>query len=227
MKVLAIDVGLVNCSYCLLEAHGEEALVPVLARAHELLDAGGLELQQLDSVKLGANKHAAAAATFDNLLTFLRGHAADFAEVDVVAIETQMSARMKAIAAAFYVAARCLFPRAAVLFQSASAKLNFADLAAYSDVAASATYAQRKKTAVCVARTLLTARVPPELRQAFLKAKKKDDLADALLHALAALCATPASPEAKARAKAKARAEAKAKAKAKAAPHSWMVGANT
>lgn len=221
MKVLAVDVGLVNCSYCVLEARGEEALVPVLARVHERFDAGGLELQQLDTVKLGANKHAAAAATFDNVLAFLRGHAADFAEVDAVAIETQMSARMKAIAAAFYIAARCLFPRAAVLFQSASAKLNFADLAAYSDgVAASATYAQRKKTAVCVARKLLTARVPPELRQAFLKAKKKDDLSDALLHALAALCTArgaPAAPQAKAR----------TKAKAKAAPHSSMVGAST
>jgi hypothetical protein len=197
MKVLAVDVGLVNCSYCVVDASC--ACLPVLERLHELFDAGSLDVAHLDSVKLGANKNAAAAATFDNVISFLQAHAASFSEVDAVVIETQMSARMKAIAAAFYTAARCLFPQAAVLFQSATAKLNFADIAAYCEGAASGTYAQRKKTSVAVAKKLLAAKVRPEVRQTFLKAKKKDDLSDALLHALAALCAHGKPPKAKAK----------------------------
>ena len=198
MKVLAIDVGLVNCSYCVVRTSCD--CLPVLERLHELFDTGDLDIHMLDSVKLGANKHAAAAATFDNVISFLQTHAMSFAEVDAVVIETQMSARMKAIAAAFYTAARCLLPQAKVLFQSATAKLTFADLAAYCEGAASATYAQRKKTSVAVAKKLLVAAVRPEIKQTFLKAKKKDDLSDALLHALAALCTHSKAPKAKRRA---------------------------
>jgi hypothetical protein len=187
MKVLAIDVGLVNCSCCVAEACCE--CLPVLGQLHELVDAGTLGIECLESVKLGTNKNATAASIFDNVIAFLQARTASFAEVDAIVIETQMSARMKAIAAAFYTAARCLFPRAAVLFQSATAKLNFADLVAYCEGAASATYAQRKKTSVAIAKKLLAANVRPEIKQTFSAAKKKDDLSDALLHALAALCA--------------------------------------
>jgi hypothetical protein len=187
MKVLAVDVGLVNCSCCVAEASCE--CLPVLGRLHELVDAGTLDIERLESVKLGANRNATAASIFDNVIAFLQARTARFAEVNAIVIETQMSARMKAIAAAFYTAARCLFPRAAVLFQSATAKLNFADLAAYCEGAASATYAQRKKTSVAIAKKLLAANVRPEIKQTFSAATKKDDLSDALLHALAALCA--------------------------------------
>jgi hypothetical protein len=201
-KVLAVDVGLVNCSFCLLEA--TVSCVPVLQTLHDHLETNGITIEDLDLIKLGANKHAAAAATFDNVILFLQSHADAFASVDVIVIETQMTARMKAIAAAFYTTARCLFPQAKVLFQSATAKLNFSDLTAYAESAIStSTYAQRKKASVSVAKKLTSTNIRPEIKQAFLKAKKKDDLSDALLHALAALCthAKAARPKAKSRAR--------------------------
>jgi len=201
-KVLAIDVGLVNCSFCVLES--KASCVPVLQSLHDQLESKCISIEHLDLIKLGVNKHAAAAAVFENVILFLQSHTAAFSPVDVIVIETQMTARMKAIAAAFYTTARCLFPEAKVFFQSATAKLNFADLAAYADAAvATSTYAQRKKASVTVAKRLTSANIRPDIRQAFLKAKKKDDLSDALLHALAALCthSKVVRPKAKSRAR--------------------------
>jgi len=202
MKVLAVDVGIINCSCCVLDSTGE--CVPILQRLHNQLSDSSLRIELLELFKLGANKNAGAASTFDNVVLFLQSHKDDFDTADFVVIETQMTARMKAIAASFYTAARCLFPNAKVLFQSASAKLNFADLAAYSEIpVATATYAQRKKAAVVIAKKLTSADIAPDIRQTFLKAKKKDDLSDALLHALAALCthSKATRPKAKGRAR--------------------------
>jgi hypothetical protein len=200
MKVLAIDVGLVNCSYCVLETSA--SCTPALHALHAQIASGAVSVERLELVKLGANKHAGAAATYDHILSFLRARLLMLTSITLIVIETQMTARMKAIAAAFYVATKCLCPHAAVLFQSASAKLNFADLANYCEAPAPlGTYAQRKRTAVLAAKKLMTACSHPDLQQAFLKAKKKDDLADALLHALAALCAhsRSAAPKAQGR----------------------------
>ena len=79
-----------------------------------------------------------------------------------------------------------------------------ADLSAYAEAPVSiSTYTQRKKAAVVVAKKLTSADIRPAIRQTFLKAKKKDDLSDALLHALAALCTHTkvARPKAKGRAR--------------------------
>lgn len=201
-KVLAVDVGLVNCSFCLLES--TVSCIPVLQSLHDQLEKKDITIEDLDLVKLGANKNATAAATFENVILFLQAHKDAFSLVDVIVIETQMTAKMKAIAAAFYATARCLFPQAKVLFQSATAKLNFADLSAYAEAPVSiSTYTQRKKAAVVVAKKLTSADIRPTIRQTFLKAKKKDDLSDALLHALAALCTHTkvARPKAKGRAR--------------------------
>jgi hypothetical protein len=83
----------------------------------------------------------------------------------------------------------CSVGAAKVAFQSASAKLNFGDLAAFlqQPSAPLASYAQRKKLAVTVTRRL-AAHYPAALRAAFLAAKKKNDFSDALQHALAGLC---------------------------------------
>jgi len=220
MKVLAIDVGIVNCSYCI--ASSSLHCLPVLQGLHDQLSNNGISLVKLDLVSLAANKKSPAASNYDNVVTFMLSHAEDFRTTDMVVIETQMTAKMKAIAAAFYTATKCLFPQATVLFQSASAKLNFADLSLYSETpAATTTYAQRKKVAVVVTKKLLSANVPLEIRQTFARAKKKDDLSDALLHALAALC-IHTKP-----AKAKAKAKATAKAKPHAAHSTEHCGAST
>ena len=108
-KVLAVDVGIINCSFCLLEA--TVSCIPVLQSLHDQLENKDVTIEALDLVKLGANKNAAAAATFDNVVLFLQAHKDAFSLVDVIVIETQMTAKMKAIAAAFYATARCLFPR--------------------------------------------------------------------------------------------------------------------
>jgi hypothetical protein len=119
---------------------------------------------------------------------------------------------MKSLSACFYASLRCLFPKARVLFQSASLKLNFADVASFLEQQPScplATYAQRKKTAVSITKKLVSGPLPPRLAVIFAKSKKKDDLSDALLHALAGLCvhSQHRCPKAKAKPKAKSRAQ--------------------
>jgi hypothetical protein len=191
MKVLSIDVGLVNCSYCLLESSRRD-LSASLSCLHQGLCEGSILLQELRLVSFG--KKATSFHTLcENVVQFVVGQQALMETVDLCVIEMQMTAKMKAISSALYAALRCLRPSCSVVFQSASAKLSFPDLCSFSevsgDMALGGSYSQRKRLAVVLARKLLQApAIGEDYKQLFLSSKKKDDLSDALLHALAALC---------------------------------------
>ena len=191
MKVLSIDVGLVNCSYCLLESSRRD-LSASLSCLHQGLCEGSILLQELRLVSFG--KKATSFHTLcENVVQFVVGQQALLETVDLCVIEMQMTAKMKAISSALYAALRCLRPSCSVVFQSASAKLSFPDLCSFSevsgDMALGGSYSQRKRLAVVLARKLLQApAIDEEHTQLFFSSKKKDDLSDALLHALAALC---------------------------------------
>lgn len=202
MRIAAVDVGIINCGYCVLSAAASEVPAPALSDLETRLADGRVLVEDWRVVQLGSSKSASTTSTFEKLLDFLREQQAQLLETDVLVVEQQMTARMKALSACFYGAVRILSPRTKVVFQSASAKLNFGDLAAFLEQPAVplATYAQRKKAAVAAAKRLAM-RCPSAPRAAFLAAKKKDDFSDALLHALAALCAhTAAAAAAAARA---------------------------
>lgn len=187
MKLLSIDVGLVNMGMCILSSSQGEH-VPSLSKLQKDFEAGTISIVDWRVVQLAPTKKAPASVVFDAIIKFFNGQDI-LCDWDVVVIETQMSARMKALAACIYGVLKCKLPQSKVFFQSASAKLNFADSAAYIDsqTAPTSTYAQRKKTAVTIVSRLVTA-VSPTVSAIFLRAKKKDDLADSLLHGLAGLC---------------------------------------
>lgn len=194
MKVLSIDVGLVNCSYCLLETARRD-LPASLACLYQGLCEGSVLLRALGLVSFG-RKATGFHTLCENVVQFVSGQQVLLETVDLCVIEMQMTAKMKAISSALYAALRCLRPSCTVLFQSASAKLSFPDLCSFLEpgpggpaLLGSSSYSQRKRLAVLLARKLLQATaVCEEHKQLFLSSKKKDDLSDALLHALAALC---------------------------------------
>jgi len=200
MKVLSIDVGLVNCSYCLLETSRRD-LSASLACLHQGLCEGSIALRELRLVSFG-RKATSFHALCENVVQFVVGQQALLQAVDLCVIEMQMTAKMKAISSALYAALRCLQPSCSVRFQAASAKLSFPDLCSFSEAAPGAaallggsSYSQRKRLAVLLSRKLLlqAPAVGDEHKQLFSSSKKKDDLSDALLHALAALCARDAA----------------------------------
>jgi hypothetical protein len=190
MRVFSIDPGTVHCGFCCLSLqHQTTRCPPSLESLEGCLDRGDVVVHDWGLVQLASSRHATAASTYDKALEFLRRSDATLRDADLLVIETQMTSRMKCVSACFYTAARCLYPQLQVLFQSASCKLNFADLHLFIRDAAPASYASRKKAAVTAARRLADSPAfPPGLAQTFKKERKKDDLADALLHALAALC---------------------------------------
>ena len=190
MKVLAFDVGLVNCSWCLLACDCADVRA-CLASAQEALDGGRVRVEALELVAFG--KKATAFATLcENVVAFVTSQASLLEQVNVCVIETQMTSKMKAISAALYAAVRCRHPSCEVLFQAATAKLSFSDVAAFTGSSLlGSSYSERKRLAVLIVKQLLqgAAAVPDACKRVFFSSKKKDDLADALLHALAALCA--------------------------------------
>ena len=199
MKVLSIDVGLVNCSFCLLESERSD-LGPSLQCLHSGLADGSILLRDLQLVAFG-KKATAFQTVCENVVQFATTTLAQsgvLETVDLCVIEMQMTARMKAISSALYAAIRCLRPSCTVLFQSACAKLSFGDLCSFLEEEDSppppavqgSSYSQRKRLAVLLAKRLLLqpSTVSEEIKKLFVTSKKKDDLADALLHALAALC---------------------------------------
>lgn len=199
MKVLSIDVGLVNCSFCVLESERSD-LRPSLQCLHSGLADGSILLRDLQLVAFG-KKATAFQAVCENVVQFATTTLAQsgvLETVDLCVIEMQMTARMKAISSALYAAIRCLRPSCTVLFQSACAKLSFGDLCSFLEeeedspppAVQGSSYSQRKRLAVLLAKRLLLqpAAVSEGIKKLFVSSKKKDDLADALLHALAALC---------------------------------------
>jgi len=195
-RLMAIDPGVVNLAYCVLE--WDIAAPPPselsLALLREELRGGRLRLLDWAVLPLLASgRSGPIAATLSGVVDFLLARGDMIRGLHRVVIEQQMKASMKQVAACFYGGLRALCSDVEVIMQSASLKLAFGDLAAFApcDAATGAvaltTYAQRKKAAVAVAARLRDA-LPATLADVFATCKKKDDLADALLHGLAGCC---------------------------------------
>ena len=190
MRVAAFDIGIVNFGVCILV--GAYAGGLSIANCATGLASGAIALEAWDVLALASQKRPTHEQLFEGVVMLVRSQLELLRSCDTIVIETQMTARMKAIAACLFGALRALLPEARVAFQSASAKLSFGDLASFSD-GRTQTYAQRKKTAVQCARALCAG--CPAQSAVFAAAKKKDDLADAMLHALAALAVAPPPPK--------------------------------
>jgi len=186
MRVAAFDIGILNFALCILKGTYDGDLS--LANCATALASSAVVVEVWDVLALATQKRPSNEQLFEGVVGLVQSQLQLLGSCDAIVIETQMTARMKAIAACLFGALRALLPEARVAFQSASAKLSFGDLASFSDGRVQ-TYAQRKKTAVQCARALCAG--CPSQAQLLAAAKKKDDLADALLHALAALAVAP------------------------------------
>jgi len=193
---MAIDPGVINLAYCILE-WDDPAPAGTLGDLGRALHEGRLRIVEWAVLPVApGGRRGAIAVVLEGVVAFLRARVAVFATLERVVIEQQMNACMKQVTACLYGGLRALCPHVAVAQQSAGRKLAFGDLAAFAPADASsgsvplATYAQRKRAAVAAVARLLEA--GPALPLAtFGASRKKDDLADALLHGLAA-CAAPA-----------------------------------
>lgn len=191
IRLLAIDPGIVNLAMCVLEWDVAEPPPPALSLTSLngcLVDGRLRVVEWLVLPLLASGRSGSIPAVLSGVVDFLLARAELMRSLHYVVIEQQMKASMKQVAACLYGGIRALCPRAAVTLQSAALKLAFGDLAAFSpDFSALATYAQRKKAAIAAASRLLPALAPAQA-DVFRRSKKKDDLADALLHGLAGCC---------------------------------------
>lgn len=192
MRVVACDVGKLNFALCCLEHEG-----PPYQGGLSLLNCeaaalrGQLKVLHWVNLRLTAQKRPTFAQTLQGVVDLIDGREALFRESDFVVIESQMTASMKAISAAFFAALRSRFPTLTVLFQHGGVKLSFGDLQAAlgGEPLRLDTYALRKRAAVRAARHFCQqcpSALPSE-GAPLEAAKKADDLADALLHGLAFL----------------------------------------
>jgi len=196
-RLLAIDPGVVNLAYCVLEWEAASAPPTELSLTllQEAMRAGHLRILELSVLPLlSTGRNGSINAVLAGTVDFLLTRSNMIRSLHSVVIEQQMKASMKQVAACLYGGLRALCPNVTVTMQSASLKLAFGDLAAFvpSDPSTGAvslsTYAQRKRAAVAVA-TRLRDVMPASLAESYMASKKKDDLADALLHGLAGFCA--------------------------------------
>ena len=196
MRVLAFDIGQNNFAYCALQARSAE-YSPCLVRFEDSLKVGDLCVEAWRVLQVTSAKRPSVQTVLDGVVQLVRDQLELIRSVDVVVIEQQMTRRMCVISACLFGAVRALAPAVQVYHQSASLKLGFGDLAAFlpGHSAALGTYCQRKQVAVKVARRLCGS-AGDEAERTFASSKKKDDLADSLLHALAALAVRCTPPRA-------------------------------
>ena len=186
MKIVACDIGKVNFALCCVEHEGAFEGGLSLLNCEAAAACGRLRVRHWENTRLVTQKRPALAQTLQGVVDLVRSREALFAQADLVLIESQMTALMKAISAALFGALRTRFPALRVGFQHGGVKLSFGDLqsALGAPVRVDA-YAARKRAAVQAARHFC--QHCPAAAALLAGAKKADDLADALLHALAGL----------------------------------------
>lgn len=175
---MAIDIGVKNLAVCVLSTTCGRCKVPLeeLAARVERMECLHWGVHSVESKRLTSGQLDAAIAWFTSQRQLF--------EVDVVVIEQQMTARMKALSVALYTCIKLSYPDAGVYFQSASKKLSWRISDLFQDYSLKSYY-QRKQTAVRIASHLISTQ--PRMVAVWDQHKKKDDLADSLLHALAFL----------------------------------------
>jgi hypothetical protein len=180
-RIIGVDVGIRNLSFCLLEVPAGIATPSVCAleRAEGLLALRGkLGWEHVSLCPRAANaNHCSHSALLEGLAAYVRSRSDLFEWATHVVIEAQPAARMKMIAAGLFASVRLVNPETKICFQSARRKLAWGGrLGEYGSIS---TYRCRKQTAVALLEDLVGhSRTLKEL------GSKKDDAADSFLHAL-------------------------------------------
>ena len=194
LRVLAIDVGVKHLSCAVLRfpaVRGGEACVDDDAAAFATATLRSAELEEWTVEALTSD--SASSSRFSDVLEaavrFVAARRDLVQRCDAVVLEQQMAPRMRCVAAALFAAARS-FGGARVVFQPASAKLAW-DAAVFAALAPGArtdSYSRRKTAAVRLCAGLLRAAGQEAASATLAASRKKDDLADALLHGLRFAC---------------------------------------
>ena len=188
MRIVAFDIGELNFAYCVLTALDESTYHMCLQTTAEAIGDGRIVIEDWCVRPLSSLRRPSLQQVLDGVVSVAQTMSEVLALADVVVIEQQMKARMKQIGACLFGIVRALAPRARVEIQSASLKLAFGDAGSFVPAASwpATTYSRRKTAAIHIAR-MLVARSDPGNQRLYASCKKKDDRADSLLHALAAL----------------------------------------
>jgi hypothetical protein len=167
----AVDVGLRHMSVCVVTWRS-----PAPRNARELAQrASEATIVYWEVSPLSAETRRGTACVLEDVLVYVEARGEIFSRCDAIAIEQQRTSLFRAISVALYVRLRAVAPGARVAFQSASAKL--------APWASPRSYGARKAEAVRLSAAILQGQ--PGALAHLLAAGKKDDLADAHLHALA------------------------------------------
>lgn len=201
---VALDVGQKNLSLCALRMPvfaGDDAPppTPLLQHARAVLQRSVLERWEVVSL-CDTNSGQSFVERCKSIAEFVKGRRVLFAEASVVIIEHQMHSTMRCLASALFASIHMYANTDAKLVsQHSNIKLQWGDLSEHTRCAHAdlKKYNIRKRAAIeCVDYILSTQQnnpttdaVPAEdtarMQKILREARKKDDLADAMLHVLA------------------------------------------
>ena len=196
---VALDVGIKNMSICALKLPEiNESQQKSISTAKTRLQNS--ELICWESVQLDISKeHSAFVSEAKAVSEFVRSRTYIFEMASYVIVEHQMAAKMRGIAAALFACISLLFPTVLLHFQLSKTKLSWEDLPEILPDVNFDTYSARKRASIQIVEWLLeiprtnrrqkqaslAAIDTSNMKQLFAASKKKDDLADSLLHLLA------------------------------------------
>lgn len=183
MRVCGIDIGICNLSYAVVafEPQPVTQSTPDITRAEHILAQGeNICAWSVETLPL-CEGQCAVERVARGCVAFVEQKAELLASCDVVVLEQQMCERMRIVAAALCAALVGIHPTVRTTFQSSRCKLQWKG----TDLDTS-TYYRRKRSAVTLCSRVLGQ--GPRAAE-FAAHKKKDDLADSLLHSLYWICA--------------------------------------
>lgn len=202
--ILGVDIGIRNLSLCKLQLseQGTDILSKLTTQVSPLqrwkVLCPYVTIQEWDVIDL-INGKSVKGACHSRLLDSLHDYFTTLPgnryldEVNLIVIESQMTAKMKMISAGVYMLSKTLVPAPSLVqFQTASKKLAFDSYECQNEFGFpihSETYAQRKKSAINLCKAFLEHHpiLVQNCNNNFFTSKKKDDLADSFLHAIYAL----------------------------------------
>ena len=180
--ILAIDVGIRNMSFCLLETR--DGLEPLatgnfgdVSLRSSIVSWDVVDVTEGRGVK-NINKEPLCSLA-DDIVEFVEVYRDIFERAEHIVIETQPSSKMRTLSFVLYGCIRAQFKSPVISFQGGGAKL------AWPGTEPARTYSGRKRKAVELVKSAVSSgAICDGHGSVFLKSRKKDDLADSYLHAL-------------------------------------------
>ena len=198
MRICAVDIGIVNMATCVLACGNPGSSSCPLERCQELLKGSEIVSWSVEDIRSGsarAVRTLSTAQVIEMTSEYVTRHSELLATCDVIVIEQQPAAKMRNASIALYCFIRSALKNTHVAFQPACRKLDWGcNLRQFLPSADTTTKSRRKSTATCLVDALLRACGDSKTQalETFRKHRKKDDMADALLHALACVVRPPA-----------------------------------